>query len=330
MLSDEQAEPECTATPAAVEADQHRLGLDAVHARGRPGGAAVRPARRARRPRPRRRRAPPARRRAIWRRAVAASVSSGRRRRGQGGGGGAEREQRGDRLQPAAAAPLLLAADEQRLEPAAAPDDQRAGARAPRRACGALTLTRSASSAPRSVGTWPQAAAASTCTVTPASRHSATTSWTGWRVPTSWLAHWQCTSAGRGSERAAGARAGRRRRGGRSPSTASTSIGAARAEASRTAECSTAAQSTGAPGAARVAPQTAALIASVPPEVKTTWRGRDAEQLGHLRRAPPRARRGRCGPPRGAGPGRRAGAWPSRASAATASGRGGVVLAWSR
>ena len=40
----------------------------------------------------------------------------------------------------------------------------------------ALTLTRSAPRAARSIGTWPQAAAASTCTVTPASRHSATTS----------------------------------------------------------------------------------------------------------------------------------------------------------
>ncbi len=53
----------------------------------------------------------------------------------------------------------------------------------------------------------------------------------------------------------------------------SVSTGAERAEASRTAECSTAAQSTGAPGQARQAPHTAALIASVAPDVKTTWRG---------------------------------------------------------
>ena len=46
-----------------------------------------------------------------------------------------------------------------------------------------------------------------------------------------------------------------------------------RSEASRTAECSTAEQATG-PGSARVAPHTAVLTASVPPEVNTTWRGR--------------------------------------------------------
>ncbi len=53
-------------------------------------------------------------------------------------------------------------------------------------------------------------------------------------------------------------------------STGSVSTGAARSDASRTAECSTAAQRTTAPGLARVAPQTAALIASLPLEVKTT------------------------------------------------------------
>ena len=137
----------------------------------------------------------------------------------------------------------------------------------------ALTLTRSASSAARSIGTCPHAAAASTCTVTSISWHRATTSCTGWRLPTSWLAHWQCTSAGRGrvgSPRRARKASTIRRP---APSTAIDSVGAARAEASRTAECSTSAQSTGAPGWARVAPQTAALIDSVAPEVKTTWRG---------------------------------------------------------
>ena len=148
----------------------------------------------------------------------------------------------------------------------------------------ALTLTRSASSAPRSVGTWPQAAAASTCTVTPASRQSSTTSCTGWRVPTSWLPHWQCTSAGRGRPRRPqalpdgvdveptrrvhadllGRRGPRPRRRGRRS-----------ARRRRRARAR--------PGAARVAPQTAALIASVPPEVKTTWRRDHAEQVGHLR-----------------------------------------------
>ena len=52
----------------------------------------------------------------------------------------------------------------------------------------------------------------------------------------------------------------------------SSSGGARRAEAARTVECSTAAQSTGDSRAAPVAPHTAALMASVAPEVKTTWR----------------------------------------------------------
>ena len=94
----------------------------------------------------------------------------------------------------------------------------------------ALTLTKSASNAPRSVTTWPHAAAASTCTVTPACRHRSTTSCTGWMVPTSWLAHWQCTRAGRGSDaeprRSRSASMSRRP----VPSTPSTSTGAARAE----------------------------------------------------------------------------------------------------
>ena len=49
---------------------------------------------------------------------------------------------------------------------------------------------------PGRAATCPAAAAASTWTSTPASRASSTTSATGWRVPTSWLAHWQCTRAG--------------------------------------------------------------------------------------------------------------------------------------
>ena len=57
---------------------------------------------------------------------------------------------------------------------------------------------------------------------------------------------------------------------------------AGRADASRTAECSTPASRRPDPGPARVAPQTAALIASVPPEVNTTWRGRTPNRLGNL------------------------------------------------
>ena len=45
------------------------------------------------------------------------------------------------------------------------------------------------------MGTWPTAWAASTWTSTPRSRHAATTSATGWTVPTSWLPHWTWTSA---------------------------------------------------------------------------------------------------------------------------------------
>ncbi len=71
----------------------------------------------------------------------------------------------------------------------------------------ALTDTRSASRPARSRSRWPQAAAASTWTGTPAARQAATTSATGWTVPTSWLAHWQCTSAGGRSARRASASA---------------------------------------------------------------------------------------------------------------------------
>ena len=57
----------------------------------------------------------------------------------------------------------------------------------------AETDTRSASRAPRSRARGRQRPTASTWTGTPRCRHRSTTSATGWTVPTSWLAHWQWT-----------------------------------------------------------------------------------------------------------------------------------------
>ena len=114
------------------------------------------------------------------------------------------------------------------------------------------------------------------------------------------------------------------------PSTATATTGAARAEASRTAECSTAEQTTG-PGSARVAPHTAALMASVPPEVNTTWRGRTPNSSATWSRASSSAAR-TMRPSVWIRPGSAVGAplqplAPWRRSAA---GRRGVVDAWSR
>ena len=167
--------------------------------------------------------------------------------------------------------------------------------------------------------------------MTPASRHSPTTSWTGWSVPTSWLPHWQCTSAGRGAASVRQALPEGLDVEPTLPVDADASRSApARAEASRTAECSTAAQSTGAPGAARVAPQTAALMASVAPEVKTTWRAADAEQVRHL--CPCRLERVADGAalfvePAGIAGRKRGPVAPARRGLRAAA---GVVLAWSR
>ncbi len=193
----------------------------------------------------------------------------------------------------------------------------------------ALTLTRSASSAPRSVGTWPHAAAASTCTMTPASRQSPTTSWTGWSVPTSWLPHWQCTSAGRGS--AGSCRRSRRASTSSRPS-ASTPISrlarrGPRHRGRRSARRRRRARAR--PGAARVAPQTAALMASVAPEVKTTWRATTPSSSATWSRALSSASR-TVRPSSWIRPGSPGGSAAHCPNAARASGRGGVVLAWSR
>ena len=102
-----------------------------------------------------------------------------------------------------------------------------------------------------------------------------------------------------------------------------------RAEASRTAECSTAEQATG-PGSARPTPHTAALMASVPPEVKTTWRGRTPNRAATCSRASSRAAR-TMRPSVCTRPGSAVIPDSAQASmAARASGRTGVVEAWSR
>ncbi len=114
-----------------------------------------------------------------------------------------------------------------------------------------------------------------------------------------------------------------------SPSTAIGTTGPARADASRTAECSTSEQAMG-PGSEAVTPQTAALIDSVPPEVNTTWRGRAPKKAATCSRASSRATRTI-----------RPSVWTRPGSATTpccahstmaarASGRRGVVEAWSR
>ena len=100
-------------------------------------------------------------------------------------------------------------------------------------------------------------------------------------------------------------------------------------DASRTAECSTAAQSTAPPGTALVAPQTAALIASVAPEVKTTWRGATLTRPATCARATSSASR-TMRPSWCSRPGSPGGRADHSVSAAIASGRAGVVLAWSR
>ena len=202
---------------------------------------------------------------------------------GQGGGGRAEGQQGRDRLEPGPPPPFLLAADEQRLEAAAPPHDQRPAPRARRPSLWALTLTRSAPSAARSIGTCPQAAAASTCTVTPSSRHRATDvvdRLEGADLVVGPLAVHQrgpgwSRSTQPGPERVdvepAGAvdrdRLGRRRAG-RGVADGRVLHAGAQHRRSR--------------AAARAAPQTAALMASVAPEVKTTWRGVSPDELGDV------------------------------------------------
>ena len=235
MLSDEQAEPEWTATPARSSPmstgsastpctpRQTRWGSRSSGAAGPTTST------------------PSTAERGVddgarsWRRAAPASSSMQRRR--------------SSAASAAAAAPKARragsASSPARRPRSCSPPTRRGSNRLPRRTTSApapgtppslcaLTLTRSAPSAP---GRWRRArtaAAASTCTVTPASRHSSTTSCTGWSVPTSWLAHWQCTSAGRGADaRLQALAAARRRRAGRCRPPRAPRSAPTRAEASR-------------------------------------------------------------------------------------------------
>ena len=156
---------------------------------------------------------------------------------------------------------------------------------------------------------------------------------TGWTVPTSWLAHWQWTRAGSRPKLGAALSEGLldgarprcgpgRRRGWHHRARPGRGVPHRRV-------LDTAEQATG-PGSDRVAPQTAALMASVPPEVNTTWRGRALEQARYL--VPGLLQ---CGPDHaslGVHPARVGGDAGSAhaAMAARASGRSGVVEAWSR
>ena len=198
----------------------------------------------------------------------------------------------------------------------------------------ALTDTRSAPSASIDTGTWPAAAQASTCTRAPCRWATSAISATGCTVPTSWLASWQCTrptavpSAASAASTSSTASGWSRP----NPSQGARATGAARAEASRTEECSTSAHTTVAPGWDRVALQVAVLTASVPPEVKTTWRGRtpnNAATASRLDSTRVRAARPsvwtRPGSPVCSGAVR-----SQSVMAAATSGRGGEVEAWSR
>ena len=163
---------------------------------------------------------------------------------------------------------------------------------------------------------------------TPTRRHRSTTSATGCTVPTSWLAHWQCTRETAPPERssAASTPSGSIRP---TPSTGSSTSGARRPEEVRTDECSTPAQRTAAPGRSHVAAHTAAWTASVAPEVKTTWSGRTPRSAETCSRAVSMASR-TCRPSWCTLPGSPAGASSHSRIAAAASGRRGDVEAWSR
>ncbi len=266
---------------------------------------------------------------AICRRAVAASVSIAVAAR-QGGGRGTEGEEGRERLEPAAASALLLAADEKGLEPAAAPDDQRAGAGHP-----AELVRTDADEVGVERGQVRRHVAARRRGVDmhrdagrPAQRHHLAHGLERPHLVVAPLAVHQRRARPGGVLQALPQRVDLEAVPMRPPG--APRWGRARAEASRTAECSTAAQSTGAPGAARVAPQTAALMASVRARGEDHLAPDDAEEFGHLAAGdlervaddatllvhPVRDRL--------------SGGSAHRVSAARASGRGGVVLAWSR
>ena len=195
-----------------------------------------------------------------------------------------------------------------------------------------LTVRRSAPRPMKSIGTRPAACAASTCTSTPRSRQAATTSSTGWIVPTSWLPHCTCTAAVADVTASSTAATSTRPR----PSTGTTDTSPVRSVARRTAECSTAVTTwwTGpsVPSRWRArsdAPHTAAAIDSVAPLVNTTSRDRAPRSAATCSRACSNATRLRR-PSSWMRPGSPASSSSAATSASRASGRSGLVEAWSR
>ena len=265
-----------------VEADQDRLGLHPGHAQAHQMGQ-------------------PAGRVGVAdqgdpRHPAAASTSGPVRRRarasssaalppavvGQGGGHRPEAHDARHVLHAGPPGPLLQPADEQGLDAPAPPDHQGPGARQAAQLVGAdrdqvdvelvqaqveLAAGRGGVDVERHAGRPAQLG------------HPAT----GWTVPTSWLAHWQWTRAG-GPVGVAGQGLGQRlgvdpAHAGRPPGArpGPTGRGVAHGRVlDRGAEHGRAG-----PGP-RGAPKTAALAASVPPEVKTTWRGRTPSSAGDL------------------------------------------------
>ena len=277
-----------------------------------------------RRRRPRRPRWPPRRAASVGARAACRFGRRGaRRRRSAAASGARTRGRRGrSRARPAGRVPA-------RRRPAAA----RSAARAARSSAPmpggppslwADTDTRSAPSSSRSSGTWPAAARrVDVDERRPAPGSGSTTSATGWTVPTSWLAHWQWTSA---RERPCGAALldgvvdGRRGRCGRAgrPRCATTGAEPCRRRRAPRSARRRRRRSAGAAGPARATPQTAALIASVAARGEHDLAGPDAEEGGDLvtgvLQGGPDDADPRCGPGRGRRsiPRRR----PSRAMAA--------------
>ena len=174
MLSDEHAEPEWTATPGPVEADQDGLGLDTVHAQAEEGGQSL---------------ALPVVGPTISTpsTAVAAAERAARCRRAwpASRGAGVDRRRRARRRPPRRPRSAGIASSPARRARSCSPPTMSGSNRLPRRMTSApapgrppilwaLRLTRSAPRSPRSMGTCPQAAAASTWTGTPAARQMPT------------------------------------------------------------------------------------------------------------------------------------------------------------
>ncbi len=200
-----------------------------------------------------------------------------------------------------------------------------------------VTVSASTPAAAKSTGTWPTAWTASVCMGTPAAWATSASSATGCTVPTSLLAHITLTRATPSGSRA---RAARSTSGATRPSASTGSHSASapswstsQCTASRTAWCSTAlARIRRRRGAsarrAQNRPFTARLSASVPPDRNTTSLGRAPRACAIRSRDSSTTRRARrpeaCsedGLP----------TWANSAvMAATASGRIGVLAAWSR